>query len=285
MLENILLTIKQKLSSLSDAEQKVGKYILRNPNKIIEMSASQLAKASNSSPATVIRFSKSINNSGFPQLKIVLSSSLNNDEEKIIQEINPKDTIDDLKDKIEARINHTIQQSGRALNDNQIKEAIKLIQEKDYIVSYGISASGLAAQDFAQKFIRLGKSVVQNYDTHVLATGISANKSNALLVLVSNSGTTIECRNLLDLANSLGVKSIGISHSKDSYLAKNCDIFLEYNAGQEQESLRTAATTSLIAQMYTVNLLYYSYFSLNYDENLKLIKTSSQSIKNLWGEK
>lgn len=284
-MKNILLTIKQKLSSLPEAERKVGKYILENSNEIVEMSASQLAKASNSSPATVIRFSKSINNSGFPQLKMILSSTLNNDEDKIIQEINPKDTVNDLKDKIEARISHTVQQSGQILKDSEIKKAIKLIQGKKYIVSYGISASGLAAQDFAQKFIRLGKSVVQNYDTHVLATGLSANKATGLLVLVSNSGSTLECCNLLNLANNLGIKSIVMSHSKNSYLAKNCDVFLEYNAGQEQESLRTAATTSLIAQMYTINLLYYSYFCMDYDKNLELIKTSSQTIKKFVGEK
>lgn len=284
-MENILLTIKQKLSSLSDAEQRVGKYILGHPNEVLQMNANELAEVSKSSPATVVRFSKSINESGFPKLKIKISSSMNNNEETIIQEIDPHDEIGDLKKKVEARISHTIQQSGISLNDEAIGEAINLIKKNTYIISYGISASGLVAQDFAQKFIRLGKNVINNYDTHLLSTGISAHKNDALLVLISNSGNTAECKNLLDLANAKGVKSIVISHSSNSYLAKNCSVFLEHNAGQEKEGMRTAATTSLIAQMYTTDLLYYSYFCLEYEKNLELIRSSSQSIKEYLGEK
>lgn len=59
-MQNILLTIKEKLETLLKYERKIGEIILAQPLTIIQMSASELAQAAESSPAAVIRFCCSI---------------------------------------------------------------------------------------------------------------------------------------------------------------------------------------------------------------------------------
>ncbi|MGR3741885.1 MurR/RpiR family transcriptional regulator [Companilactobacillus sp. DQM5] len=278
-MENVLLTIKQKLTTLSEAEQKVGNYVIKHSSDILKMKANELAKRTGVSPATIVRFSKSITGSGFPELKILISSSLNIKND-IINEINPEDTVNELKEKMGARVTHTIQQTNKKVSNKNITKASKLIFNYNTVVAYGISASGLVAQDFTQKFLRIGKNVSTSYDTHVLSTIMSSNINDVILVLFSNSGETLECKNLLNFANKKGIKSIVISHSPQSYMAKNCTIFLEHDVGQEKETMRTAATTSLLAQLYITDLIYYDYFRYSYDDNIKKIKDSSQAIRN-----
>ncbi|MEG1284013.1 MAG: MurR/RpiR family transcriptional regulator, partial [Lactococcus sp.] len=53
---NILLEIQTKLRELSPNESKVGKYVLAFPEAVINLSTQDIAKNSQVSPATVIRF-------------------------------------------------------------------------------------------------------------------------------------------------------------------------------------------------------------------------------------
>ena len=100
---NILLEIQTKLRELSPNESKVGKYVLAFPEDVINLSTQDIAKNSQVSPATVIRFVKSIGLEGVPQLKQQLSvwkASAQSDTD--FQELRPNEEIDSIKSKLKA---------------------------------------------------------------------------------------------------------------------------------------------------------------------------------------
>ena len=62
--------------TLSNSENEVRMYILRNSKKVISMSTQELAAKSYTSPATVIRLCKRLELKGYSELKIQLASEI-----------------------------------------------------------------------------------------------------------------------------------------------------------------------------------------------------------------
>ncbi|MCV3326578.1 MurR/RpiR family transcriptional regulator [Pediococcus ethanolidurans] len=275
-MKSILFSIHSQIASFSKSEQKVAQFILDHPQKVIGMNADALANKVGVSAATVVRLAKILSSDGFPGVKIQLSAETKVDD-SLYTEVDPKDPLDVVKQKMEFRIGHTIEQTNLALSDKSVQSAAQLIAKADDVYAYGLGASSIVAADFQQKFIRVGKPVIQTMDTHLIATGIV--KPETGLVLVSNTGETVESQKLAEVAKEHHVPVITITHSKKSSLAKKSDIILLHDDSEENEKLRTAATTSLMAQLYVVDLLYYSYLTLNFDSNATILKESRNVIQ------
>ncbi|WP_119317542.1 MurR/RpiR family transcriptional regulator [Companilactobacillus formosensis] len=276
-MESLIFSIKQKLPELTKTEQKIAHYVIDNPAKVISMSVQELVSAIPTSSASIVRFAKIFCPNGFADFKLKLSaeSELN---QKIYDELDPKDSIDDLKDKLSFRINQTLIRTNSILDDASLAQAIKILSQKETIVSFGIGASHLVAEDFQQKFFRIGKTVITNNDIHVIATILLAKKEQAAVLIVSNSGETKEAINLARLAKQNKIPIIVLTHKNESVLAKMSDVVLIHDDSTENSSLRSAATTSLIAQFYAIDLLYYSYFKLDFSKHVKEIISSQKFI-------
>ena len=276
-MESLIFSIKQKLPELTKTEQKIAHYVIDNPAKVISMSVQELVSAIPTSSASIVRFAKIFCPNGFADFKLKLSaeSELN---QKIYDELDPKDSIDDLKDKLSFRINQTLIKTNSILDDASLAQAIKILSQKETIVSFGIGASHLVAEDFQQKFFRIGKTVITNNDIHVIATILLAKKEQAAVLIVSNSGETKEAINLARLAKQNKIPIIVLTHKNESVLAKMSDVVLIHDDSTENSSLRSAATTSLIAQFYAIDLLYYSYFKLDFSKHVKEIISSQKFI-------
>lgn len=276
-MESLIFSIKQKLPELTKTEQKIAHYVIDNPTKVISMSVQDLVSAIPTSSASIVRFAKIFCPNGFADFKMKLSADSEMNK-KIYDELDPKDSIDDLKNKLSFRINQTLIRTNSILSDSSLKSAVKILSQKDTIVSFGIGASHLVAEDFQQKFFRIGKTVITNNDIHVITTILLAKKEQAAVLIVSNSGETKEAINLARLAKQNKIPIIVLTHKNESVLAKMSDVVLIHDDSTESSSLRSAATTSLIAQFYAIDLLYYSYFKLDFSKHVKEIISSQKFI-------
>lgn len=277
-MESLIFSIKQALPNLTKTEQKIANYIIEYPTDVTTMSVQDLAQKIPTSSASIVRFSKLFcPDTGFSSLKLRLSAESDQDSE-IYDEISPNDSMDDLKKKLSFRINQTILRTNTALTDANLNSAIKILHEKNLIVSFGIGASHITAEDFQQKFFRIGKTVITNNDLHVISTILLAKKEQAAVVIISNSGETKEAIELAHLAKQNKIPIIVLTHNNVSALAKLATVVLVHDDSTENSSLRSAATTSLIAQFYAIDLLYYSYFKLDFSKHVKEIITSQKYI-------
>lgn len=276
-MESLIFSIKQKLPELTKTEQKIAHYVIDNPTKVISMSVQDLVSAIPTSSASIVRFAKIFCPNGFADFKMKLSADCEMNQ-KIYDELDPKDSIDDLKNKLSFRINQTLIRTNSILSDSSLKSAVKILSQKDTIVSFGIGASHLVAEDFQQKFFRIGKTVITNNDIHVITTILLAKKEQAAVLIISNSGETKEAINLARLAKQNKIPIIVLTHKNESVLAKMSDVVLIHDDSTESSSLRSAATTSLIAQFYAIDLLYYSYFKLDFSKHVKEIISSQKFI-------
>ncbi|CAJ1230425.1 MurR/RpiR family transcriptional regulator [Lactiplantibacillus xiangfangensis] len=276
---SVLFTIHEKLASFSNAEQKIGRYILNHTHAVIQMSTAELAAAADVSTATVARFGKTlIPDGGYPALKLQLSAECNVDQ-SLYDEINPQDDLTAVKSKLALRLTHTIEETNASLDDASLVKASQLIAEKDNVYVYGLGASNVAATDFEQKFIRVGKAVIHSQDTHLLAVGLTTQRETAVLFLVSNSGEKAESLELARLAHSMGVPIIVLTRNPGSTLGKLATIILVNDDSEEGQTARAAATTSLMAQLYVIDLLYYTFIANDYDHHIEQLVLSRDAIR------
>jgi len=71
-----LALIRRMFDSLRPAEKKVASYILDNGGQVVYQSITELASATGTSDATIIRFANALGFSGYQELKIALAREL-----------------------------------------------------------------------------------------------------------------------------------------------------------------------------------------------------------------
>ncbi len=277
-MKNILFTLSNDFEKFSRSEQKVARFMIDYPREVIQMNAEEISDRTQVSPATVVRLAKKICKSGLPGLKIQVASEIKVDD-SLYTEVNPSDDLDVMKHKLEFRISHAIGQTNQILLKDDVKKATDVVEQADDIYVFGMGASNLVAEDFQQKFIRIGKSVIQTLDTHLMAVGLA--RPNSVLIVVSDSGETKESCHITRVASSLNIPIIAITHARNSTIAKNSTVTLTHDDGGESGVLRTAATTSLLAQLYVVDLLYYAYLTQDFSNNkARLVKSKTIIAEN-----
>ncbi|MEG1875666.1 MAG: MurR/RpiR family transcriptional regulator, partial [Angelakisella sp.] len=71
-----LSRIREFYPGFTSSEQKIADFILGNADHALECTAAELSVASGVSPATVIRFTKTIGFSGFSEMKLNLARDM-----------------------------------------------------------------------------------------------------------------------------------------------------------------------------------------------------------------
>ncbi|BDR58204.1 MurR/RpiR family transcriptional regulator [Xylocopilactobacillus apicola] len=276
MTENILLKIIDNFDNFSFTEKKIGKYILNHQDEIPKMSIKDLGNASGTSQATIVRFSRSVGATGFSDLKIQLSA-LQNLDKSLLEEINPEEDLESIEGKLTLRIQQTLAETNKTLDETIISKVVDLIIESKSISIFGIGASLLAARDFVLKFGRLGISPFLARDADEVIAHLSNQPTPGVFIVISNSGERPLLKNILKSVPP-GNKTVVLTRTPKSQLAKCADYVLTYSSSGFHNPMRTSATTSLLAQLYCIDLLYYRYFQRDFERHAHQIQKSYSRI-------
>ena len=277
-----LLVIRQNYSNFTPVEKKIADYIFKVEDQILDKSAQEVAKDLGTSTAALVRFSRKLGYDGFSQLKQKLSATyaFHADDKKYYEEVSDAETPRSLKNKLKVRINHMVETTNDALADEAIKKAVTMIANKELIFVFGIGASAIVAQDIFQKFSRIGKKVVFLQDTHLFVSALAVHQNDALFLAISMKGETKEVLDIAKLAQKMTIPLIVISGREDSTLAKLADCLLHSVSGEDYK-MRTAATMSLMAQLYVVDVLFYMYVSEHFAQSYEKLQQTKDVIKKL----
>ncbi len=277
-----LLVIRQNYSNFTPVEKKIADYIFEVEEQILGKSAQEVAKDLGTSTAALVRFSRKLGYAGFSQLKQKLSASyaFHADDKKYYEEVSDAETPRSLKNKLKVRINHMVETTNDALADEAVEKAVAMIKNKDLLFVFGIGASAIVAQDIFQKFSRIGKKVFFLQDTHLFVSALAVHQNDALFMAVSMKGETKEVIDIAKLAQEMTIPLIVISGREDSTLAKLADCLLHSVSGEDYK-MRTAATMSLMAQLYVVDVLFYMYVSKHFAQSYQKLQQTKDVIKKL----
>ena len=268
-----LFKIKEASSSFTSTEKRIADYILQDSEKVVEASAQELAKESETSPAAWIRFSKKLGYKGLTALKVDLAKDDKDSDDLYQVLIEENDSIETMVRKVQKISQRTIEQTYKLLSPDSLKSAIQHLLNAENIYLIGMGGSGIVCNDMMQKLTRLHRPVIYHEDVHVLLARIAHMKPTDVLVAISYSGETPLVNAAVKYAKKIGTPIIAITqYNVKSSLSKEADIKL-YMPLEEKE-LRLGAILSRNASLILTDLIYYGIAKENVEETKQaLVKT------------
>lgn len=271
---NPLLKIKAIFNDFTPVEQKVAEFILENPSEVPAMSIKELAVASKSSDASVMRFCKALGFSGYRSFIVGLTLAIADNEEDagIYTDIRPGDSVKSVVRNIFRNERQALTDTENILKTTEVEKAVAILGSSEAVHFFGIGASGLVCLDAVQKFRRIGVSSYAHTDFHDQLTSAALLGSKDACVLLTYSGKTKEIQLILKLLKAQNCKIIAVTQLRKINLLKGADVYL--NVLTREVTMRSGATSSRIAMLSIVDILLSCVLSTDYDKyEKKLLKT------------
>lgn len=232
--DNLLEDIQKRLETLNKSERKVAEAILRDPTAATRYSIAALARAADVSEPTVNRFCRGFSATGFPDFKIRLAQSIATGTPYIGQNIEPDDTVDEFSDKIMLSTIANLEKARQALDPTSLATAIDHLIQAKQIHFFGMGGSAPVAMDAQHKFFRFNIPVMF-YDDALMQRMVATGSSTGdVIVVISNTGRTVETIEIAQCARTSGATVIGIT-TPESPLAEACTVVVGVNAEEDTE--------------------------------------------------
>lgn len=266
-LNSLLSRIEKELSKLSDAERKIGEYIIKNPELIPNMTTKELSKKSGVSEASVVRFCKSIGIRSFKTFKLELVKNITLSQTNItdFSILQKRDSPYDLFHKVTYVNKAAIDSTLSSLDKNELDKAVELIKRAKKIIFYGVGGSATAAFDGHYKFSKLGYHSITTLDFHFMISLIPYLTEDDVFIAISMSGKTKDVLELARFAKKKGATLISITNIDNSPLYKEADIRL--CTPIVEGDVRIGTISSRMTQLNIIDTLYLSVFN-NIGENV-----------------
>ncbi len=239
--------------SLTKAEKLVADYMRENLDTICEQSAQEIARRSETGPATVVRFCRRCGFSGLSELKtslrrgeIVLarSSDIN---------ISPEDSAAVIKQKVLSYHEAVIVNLKSQRNEDALEAAVNAILGAERVAISGVGDSSAMAVILNNNLDMQGWKTYYSSDQIQELAQISRLRKGDVLIGFSYSGRFRRTVKNFELARRLGATTIGILGTSGSAAEKYLDIVLYASA--EQKEYYFGSQNSMIGDYAIVEIL------------------------------
>ncbi|MGR3204990.1 MurR/RpiR family transcriptional regulator [Bacillus glycinifermentans] len=272
--------IRTMLHKLPQSERKLAEYILENPQDIVNGTIQEISASANTSGAAAIRLCKSIGLKGYQDLKLRIAGDLMRSADQGYRDIEPQESLYSIAQKTASNSIQVIRDTLDNIDHLELQKAIQMLITAGTVHFCGIGASGIVAQDAQQKFLRIKKGATAFTDMHLIATLIANADEHDIVFAISHSGETSEIVDVLKLAKERGVKTIGLTHFGQSAVSSICDVAL-YTSCSNEAPFRSAATSSRLAQLYMIDILFLGLAAERYEETIQYIDQSKAAIQTM----
>jgi DNA-binding MurR/RpiR family transcriptional regulator len=279
-----LKMIQNMLEQLPASERKIAQYILDNPQSILKSTVNEIGIQAKTSGAAVIRLCKSLGLTGFQDLKVRIAGDLVKPVEHGYRDIEPDESFFSIVQKTTSNSIQSIRDSEEIINYEELSRAVHMMAPAKNVHFFGIGASNIIARDAQQKYLRIQKNATAFTDTHLVATLIANADEDDVVFGISHSGETQEVINVMGLAKERGVKTISLTKYGQSTVSSLADIklFTSYSA---EAPFRSAATSSRLAQLYMMDILFMSMATAQYEQTIDSIDRTREAIRYIKGRK
>ncbi|MER2128129.1 MurR/RpiR family transcriptional regulator [Solibacillus sp.] len=276
-MENGIERIRSGIELLKPAEKNVALYILQHLEDVIRMPIAVLAERAKTSEATIIRMCRALNFSGFKDLKLSIATASTITVQKSYNfELKKDSTILQMVQTIET---HNIEAIQRTLMINDERELEKIMHQMNNakkIIFIGIGASAIVAQDFEHKLKRINKNCETIFDSHGQLIAATHLTSEDVLFAISYSGETKEIINALSVAKQNKATIITMTQNKRNTV-QSLGNYALYIVSYEAD-IRSSATSSRIAQLTLIDILYTGIATLDYDKSVVALNRTLEVI-------
>lgn len=249
----LLPFVQGLLPTLKRAQRRIAKALLNDPEQFIAHSISDLAKHSGVSTGSIVLFCKSMGFRGFPALKISLARGL---AEPVLPSVSKVKRGDGPPAILQMVFEEHIKSLRETLRLNSVATlvaAAKALGGARRIVLFSIGLSYPVAYSLYARMRFIGLPAFIEYDSHLQLAAAAEMREGEVAVAISVAGSTSETVECLHLSKEQGAKTICITNSINSPLARTADIRL-YAAPSEVKYFQ-APLASRVTQLALADAL------------------------------
>ncbi|MDN4613712.1 MurR/RpiR family transcriptional regulator [Leifsonia sp. F6_8S_P_1B] len=260
MRADVLGAVRQAVPKLSTTEARIAEVILANPERVVELTISELSAICGASEATIARFCQGIGYTGYRQFRLAVAAATSREEAErerfalTQSEIDPGDDAREVVAKIAYQEATAIESTAKSLDVEELDRVVAAIVAAPRIDVYGSGSSGLTAQDLQQKLSRIGLTAFCSPDSHLALASAALQRPGNVAIGISHSGETIETTHALSVAHAAGATTVAITNFPASTLTEVSDHVLTTQARESR--FRSGAMVSRIAQLALVDFLF-----------------------------
>lgn len=264
------------------AEARVARAILDDPERAINATLASLADCAQVSQASVVRFSRSMGFTGWPDLRLALAQILSRRalelEQSDIAEgtINDADSLHEVIQKVAFHEARSIEQTARSIDEEVLDHAAHVIAGGGATTALGVGASALVAVDLQQKLERIGLTCRFSQDTHRQLVHASMAESGSLVVGISFSGRTVEVEKGLALAAENGAMTVALTGDENSPVARTAQKVLVCRAREAE--FRAGASASRMVQLAVIDFLFVRVAQLRLSDTMTALERSRRAV-------
>lgn len=249
----LLEHLAAEMPSLRRSEKKVAELVASDPGFVVAGTMATVAEASGVSVPTVMRFSTALGYEGFNQFRMALAQSLALGLPATISTVSVNDSTGVMASKVFDHSISSLDRARRYLDEDEIGRAVDTIIGARSLIFAGLGASGIIAQDAAQKAPLFGVPCVVPSDPHQALMTVALASAGDVLVAISNTGETSSILELVDAARNAGATVIALTGEDDNTLARAADIALVVRTFEDTDMY--TPTVSRLAALVMIDVL------------------------------
>lgn len=276
-MNEIIVRLRFLIPTLPRAERAVAEALLEKPELICFMTLAELARETDSSDASIIRFCRKMGYSGFTDMKQAFISALNNSSITIVEEIHKEDSVLDNLHKVYKSNMQTLSDTILLADAEAYEAAVQALLSAKSIHFFGAGDSAAICQLFYFKFRRLGIPGSAQQDAVMQLVEASNLGEGDIAIAISYEGKSRTVVNAMRIAKERGATIICITKMSKSPLLKLSDINL-FIATSDVTMGRDIVARRVAEQML-VDTLYLSVLVRTEKEYTKHLNSTSKFLE------
>lgn len=267
----MLMEKLKEQTDFTNLEKEVARYVLENLERIPGMSSKELAEASFTSKATVVRLSQKLGLAGYLDFKLKLVEEINqkNRLSQMLEgePITGKSSYSDIIHTLPVLYDKAVTNTRLALDKNAVNRINQVLQRAECVDFYGTGISYILAQSAVFKFATLGLecSAYESINAHYLAARKNK-KTVAFLISFTGANRTV-IRIAKYLREATGNYVVGLAGPHSQVLRKWCHEIVEIP--NRDSLLSLDVITSFSAVTYVLDIFFSLLLAKRYEEHAK----------------
>jgi len=228
--------LRARAHQLSPRLLEVANYLNEHREEVLERTAMEIAAATQTSDATVVRAVQALGFAGLRDLKLTLDRWFG---PTITSSEKMQSTVNALASDVNASIDFVLEGHQRACdilssphNRDAVARAVALLAEARQVGLFGIGASGILAEYTARLFSRIGlSSYVMNRTGFSLAEQLINLQRGDVIIMMGQKSPHREGMTLLREAKRLGLPVILLTQAVESRFSQSSQVVIEVPRG------------------------------------------------------
>lgn len=278
----MLIELLQNEDELTEAERELARYILAHVDTVKEMTVRGLAEKAFVSPPTVSRLCQKAGMKSWGDFKVHLATEFTENYREMMQvdsnfPFGVGDSPREIVDKIaQLNVRHTLTAKDN-IDFATMEKAVDAIAGRREIDIYGRGVSLSAAEEFAEKMLRIGHpTTILKGDTRQYYQAVTST-ADQFAMIISHSGQSEHLKRVAKLLRDRDVPLLLITGSRLSPMVRYATfvsyIHSEEELGMQQKMERFGVQTVI---HFILDVLYALTFSRNYSQNIAAVRQQGE---------